>query len=192
MKFADIAEMVRNRLPKAVVSVVSDAVDPWIETTSSSLVALCQFLRDEEPLRFDMLHLVSAVDEWTPLKPPKKNPKTGEILAPGDDPNRPDPGFTVVYHMSSLANQHTLVVKVRVPRWQNAKGPKNDTNLPALPSVSGIWPAANWHEREVYDLSGVTFTDHPDLRRILCADDWVGHPLRKDYAEPKAYHGIEH
>ncbi len=192
MKFADIVTTIQNRMPKSVVAVVADAVDPWVETTAETLVALCQFLRDEESLRFDMLQLITAVDEWTPLKPPKKNPKTGEILVPGDDPNRPDPGFTVVYHLSSLANQHTFVVKVRVPRWQNAKGPKNDTNLPSLPSVSSVWAAADWHEREVYDLSGVIFANHPDLRRILCAEDWVGRPLRKDYTEPKAYHGVEH
>jgi NADH-quinone oxidoreductase subunit C len=59
-----------------------------------------------------------------------------------------------------------------------------------VPSVSAIWPAADWHEREVYDLTGVWFTDHPDLRRILLAEDWVGYPLRKDYEYPLEYHGI--
>jgi NADH-quinone oxidoreductase subunit C len=53
-----------------------------------------------------------------------------------------------------------------------------------------VWRTADWHEREVYDLSGVNFTGHPDLRRILCPEDWVGHPLRKDYEMPLDYHGI--
>jgi NADH-quinone oxidoreductase subunit C len=64
------------------------------------------------------------------------------------------------------------------------------TELPEVPSVSGIWSTADWHEREVYDLSGVNFTGHPNLRRILCPEDWVGHPLRKDYEMPLEYHGI--
>ena len=57
-------------------------------------------------------------------------------------------------------------------------------------SVSGVWPTADWHERETYDLVGVRFTGHPNLVRILCPEDWVGHPLRKDYEMPLEYHGI--
>ncbi len=59
-----------------------------------------------------------------------------------------------------------------------------------VPSVSYVWPAANWHEREAYDLIGVRFDHHPDLRRILLPEDWIGHPLRKDYHFPESYHGI--
>ena len=70
--------------------------------------------------------------------------------------------------------------------WRNNEAGE----LPEVPSVSGLWSTADWHEREVYDLSGVYFTDHPNLRRILCPEDWVGHPLRKDYQMPLEYHGI--
>ena len=59
-----------------------------------------------------------------------------------------------------------------------------------VPSVAGIWRTADWHEREVYDLSGIWFTDHPNMVRILLAEDWQGHPLRKDYEYPLEYHGI--
>ena len=59
-----------------------------------------------------------------------------------------------------------------------------------VPSVCSIWRTADWHEREVYDLSGVNFVGHPDLCRILCPEDWVGHPLRRDYEMPLEYHGI--
>lgn len=86
------------------------------------------------------------------------------------------PRFEVVYHLYSLQHQRRLRLKVRVNEGQ------------AVPSVTGIWETANWHEREVYDLFGVPFEGHPDLRRILMPDDWEGHPLRKDYpaeASPK-------
>ena len=85
----------------------------------------------------------------------------------------------VVSHLYSYPHRHKIVVKVDVPREN-----------PTMPSVEGIWKAANWHEREIYDLLGVTFTGHPDLRRLLMPEDWVGHPLRKDFVEPEEYHGI--
>ena len=62
--------------------------------------------------------------------------------------------------------------------------------LPEVPTVCGVWKTADWQEREVFDLLGVAFVGHPDPRRILLADDWVGHPLRKDYEFPLEYHGI--
>jgi len=65
-----------------------------------------------------------------------------------------------------------------------------DRNAPKIPSVADVWPAAEWHEREAFDMMGIEFTDHPDPRRILCPEDWEGFPLRKDYAFPVEYHGI--
>jgi NADH-quinone oxidoreductase subunit C len=81
----------------------------------------------------------------------------------------PSPRFEVVYHLYSLAHKRRLRLKVRVHEGQ------------AVPSVTGVWETANWHEREVFDLFGVRFEGHPDPRRILMPDDWEGHPLRKDY-----------
>ena len=63
--------------------------------------------------------------------------------------------------------------------------------LPQVPSVSSIWKTADWHEREAFDLVGIEFTNHPDLRRILLPSDWEGYPLRKDYKEQEEYHGIK-
>ena len=83
------------------------------------------------------------------------------------------PRFDVVYQLLSLSNQCVLRLKVRV-------GEKGEEH-PSVPSVCGIWPGANWYEREVYDLFGIEFADHPDLRRILMPPDWTTHPLRKDY-----------
>jgi len=85
-----------------------------------------------------------------------------------------------VYHIASTAHRHTVTLKVQVP-----------AEKAEIPSVADIWPAANWHEREAYDLIGITFTGHPDLRRILLPDDWPGHPLRKDFKVPEFYHGMK-
>ncbi len=83
----------------------------------------------------------------------------------------PDRGvIELVYYLRSLSDQRELKLRTEVSR----QGGEID-------SVCGIWPAANWHEREIFDLFGVKFTGHPDLRRILLPEDWVGHPLLKDY-----------
>ncbi len=80
------------------------------------------------------------------------------------------PRFEVVYHLYSTAQNHRLRVKVQV-----------DEKDAEVPSLTGLWPAANWFEREVWDMFGIRFTNHPDLRRILMYEEFVGYPLRKDY-----------
>ena len=82
----------------------------------------------------------------------------------------------VVYVLYSMAHRHRFTLKVKLPR----EGPKVHT-------VESCWSVANWHEREAYDLLGVVFEGHSDLRRILLPDDWEGHPLRKDYKTPATY-----
>ena len=90
-----------------------------------------------------------------------------------------DDKFAVVHDLYSYDLKHTFCVKVFCPRSD-----------PHVPSVADLWPAADWHEREAFDMFGIVFDGHPDLRRILCADDWEGFPLRKDYVFPREYHGI--
>jgi NADH-quinone oxidoreductase subunit C len=85
----------------------------------------------------------------------------------------------VVYHLFSYRHRHWVVLKVSVPRQD-----------PKLPTVETVWKAANWLEREAYDLMGLEFAGHSDLRRLLMPEDWIGHPLRKDFVEPEEYHGI--
>lgn len=86
----------------------------------------------------------------------------------------------VVYHLYSMTYNHKIVLKVNASNEQ-----------PTVPSVARIWATANWHEREAYDLFGIIFDSHPDLRRILLPEDWEGHPLRKDYVPQKQYKGID-
>lgn len=81
-----------------------------------------------------------------------------------------EPRFEIVYSLYSLSTRRRIVVKAQV----------GEEDL-VIDSAAGVWPAANWPEREIYDLYGISFSNHPDLRRIMMPDDWVGHPLRKDY-----------
>jgi NADH-quinone oxidoreductase subunit C len=87
--------------------------------------------------------------------------------------------IVVVYHFYSHAHRHRIIAKAYLPR-----------EAPSIGTLSALWSVALWQERECYDLLGVRFEGHPDLRRVLLPDDWEGHPLRKDYAENSAYHGI--
>jgi len=173
MEIPAILERLQQRFDADVVASDLEAVDPWIEVTASGLVEVCRLLRDEPDLRFNMLHCISGVDYFEPDA--KKAAKVDW-----------EPHMELLYHLSSLVHKHRLVLKVSLPRWRDDV----EGQLPEAPSVSGLWSTADWHEREVYDLSGVRFTGHPDLERILLPEDWQGHPLRKDYQPPTEYHGI--
>ena len=91
-----------------------------------------------------------------------------------------DGNLGVVYHIYSMEKRHRIVIKVKVPKEK-----------PEMPSVEPVWKTANWHEREVFDLFGIVFHDHPDMRRILLPDDWEGYPLRKDYKVQEYYRGFK-
>ncbi len=150
-----------------------EAIDPWIEVNPQDIVEVCEFLKHDERLQFDHLNNLTGVDYFEP--DPKKASKFGH-----------DPHVEVVYHLSSIELKHRLVVKAILPRWKDDQ----EGNLPEIPSVCGIWAIADWHERETFDLVGIQFIGHPNLRRILCPEDWEGHALRKDYEMPLEYHGI--
>jgi len=82
----------------------------------------------------------------------------------------------VVYVVYSMTHHHRYTLKCRLPR-----------EAPHLETVESVWAVANWHEREAYDMFGIVFDGHSDMRRILCPDDWEGYPLRKDYKAPESY-----
>ncbi|HEY7309360.1 MAG TPA: NADH-quinone oxidoreductase subunit C [Gemmataceae bacterium] len=195
MTAADIAALLEQKFGPSIKSKNLTAIDPFVVVDAAAVLDVGRFLKQDDRLQFDLLNCISGVDYLEP--DPKKAPKAGF-----------DPHLEVVYHLSSFRHRHRFVVKVILPRWKEKKtselpeatSPKcyqpatslenNPGELPEVPSVTSLWATANWHEREVYDLSGVWFTGHPELTRILLADDWVGHPLRKDYEYPLEYHGI--
>lgn len=146
---------------ETIVSVEESGLQPALVIDPGKLVAVCGFLRDHEQTYFDFLSCISAVDHG----------EEAEL-------------FSVVYHLASIPFQHQLTLKVVVSNDRRLD------NLPVVPTVSGVWRTADWHEREAFDLMGIYFAGHPDLRRILLPEDWEGYPLRKDYKEADTYHGI--
>jgi NADH-quinone oxidoreductase subunit C len=173
MTSAEIIAVLETEIGSKIKSKNADAIDSFIVVEPADLVAVSTVLRDQPRLKFDILNCISGVD-YLELDP-KKVAKAGF-----------EPHFEVVYHVSSITHTHRFVFKVLLPRWKDNK----PGELPEVPTLTGVWAAADWHEREAFDLTGVMFVGHPDLRRILLADDWVGHPLRKDYEFPLEYHGI--
>ncbi|MDZ4819808.1 MAG: NADH-quinone oxidoreductase subunit C [Planctomycetota bacterium] len=166
-------ERLKQNLGEIITGSNMEAIDPWIEVSPAGLRTLCKYLKNEPDLQFDMLNCISGVDYFEPDA--KKAAKVDW-----------QPHTEVVYHLWSVPNRMSLVLKVMLPRWKDDRAGE----IPELDTVSDIWRTADWHEREVYDLSGIHFVGHPNLRRILCPEDWVGYPLRRDYEMPLEYHGI--
>jgi NADH-quinone oxidoreductase subunit C len=147
-----ILQRLRDRLGAAVVETHEHRGDTTAVVDGAAVVAVLRACRDEPALAFDVLMDLTAVDYQR-------------------YPGREDgPRFEVVYHLYSLAHNHRLRVKVRV-----------DEDDATVPTAVDLWPIANWLEREVWDMFGIRFAGHPDLRRLLMYEEFVGHPLRKDY-----------
>lgn len=162
---AQLATQVTAALGEAAVrKAVTETHQPWLEVHPDHLLAVCQWLRESPDWYFDLLECLTGVDEG------------------------PEGQIGVVYHLVSVVRGHRLVLKCMVER---DSGTEATQHLPALPSLTGLWRTADWHEREAYDLVGIYFTGHPDLRRILMPEDWPGHPLRKDYQNPDFYHNVQ-
>ncbi|GGG93088.1 hypothetical protein GCM10007415_29880 [Parapedobacter pyrenivorans] len=144
-----------------VIADEQSVLQPALTVAKEALPQVCLFLRDHQETYFDFLSCISAVDDG---------------VTAGT--------FTVVYHLASIPYNQQLTLKVIV------QNDRQLDNLPVIPTVSEVWRTAEWHEREAFDLVGIYFEGHRDLRRILLPDDWEGYPLRKDYKEAEAYHGI--
>jgi len=149
-----------DAMPDAVVATHAQHGDATAIVDPARVVAVLRFLRDAAGLDFDMLSDLCAADYLG---------YAAERSVPGDAPR-----FEVVYHLFSTKHLHRVRVKAAVPE------------VPAqIDSAVEIWPAANWMEREVFDLYGIRFRNHPDLRRLLLYEEFEGHPLRKDYPKER-------
>lgn len=155
----------RERFGSALLGFTGERDQTCVHVKRDAARALLAFLRDDPAARFEMLTDLTAVDflRWPDEFPPEKG-GVPELIA------RPPERFAIVYQLLSLAHNARLRVRAGVP--------EEDCGLP---TAADLWPAAGWAEREVFDLFGVEFRGHPDLRRILMPDDYSGHPLRKDY-----------
>lgn len=161
MTFSDITDLLTTQFSTDLRPNTQN-IQPFLTVPADQLVELCQCLRDDERLFFDLLACITAIDN---------GPETDTM--------------DVIYNLTSIPYEHDLMLKVVLPRNSQR------TTLPSVPSVAHIWRTADWHEREAFDLVGIHFDNHPDLRRILLPADWIGHPLRTDYQEPEQYHGIK-
>ncbi|MBM4074559.1 MAG: NADH-quinone oxidoreductase subunit C [Planctomycetes bacterium] len=172
MRIEDIHQKLVGKFGSNVILELKTGVkDPWIEVIADRIADVAKYLHDDSDISLDALNDLCAAD-WLETDPKKKNPC--------------EPHVEVVYHLYSYTHRHWCKLKVKVPRWKNGQ----PGSIPDVPTVSGVWGIADWHEREAYDLVGVNFVDHPNMRRILCPEDWEGHPLRKDYEFPLEYHGV--
>jgi NADH-quinone oxidoreductase subunit C len=143
------------------------------------LLAVCQALRDEAPFHFDMLidvcgvdYLTYGQDDWETTQAASQGFDRGVETGQAKEQvaSWTKPRFAVVYHLLSIKKNHRLRLKVYLP--------EDDVTIN---SVIEIWPAANWFEREAFDMFGILFKNHPDLRRLLTDYNFVGHPFRKDF-----------
>ncbi|MGH9363736.1 MAG: NADH-quinone oxidoreductase subunit C, partial [Thermoanaerobaculia bacterium] len=158
------AEKLRARLSGSPLSGRAEVKDldlPTLEVAPEAWPELARFLRDDTQCRFDLFLDMAGVDN----------------LRRRGCPTR----FEAVTHLHSLPRNEHVRVKVLLP----------DPESPRLPTVSDVWPAADWYEREAWDLFGFEFEGHPNLRRLLCHDAFVGHPLRKDYAAGQRWFATE-
>lgn len=169
----EIAELLTKEFGDAIVDGLFDTAHPRVSVTADAWPDIATFLRDDSRLGFNFLRCITALDML----------EDDKLCAVYDLHAIQFAGDT-----AAASFVHGFSVQVCVPR-----------NDPRIPSVANVWRAADWHEREAYDLMGILFENHPDSvvdhlgkhpRRILCPDDWEGHPLRKDYMFPMEYHGI--
>jgi len=185
-RYSLLAQAIEDRLGEKITRLASSCGELGYQLDAAALVECCRVLRDDEALHFEMLMDVCGVDylaygrdEWQTESATGTGFSRGVLReadqpiesADGDMTEYEPPGrFAVVYHLLSITHNHRLRLKVY---------PQGDP--PVLDSVTGIWNSADWYEREAFDLYGILFRGHPDLRRLLTDYGFIGHPFRKDF-----------
>ena len=179
-----LVETLGQRFPDAVAGSHTYRGDATVILHRGSLLEVARFLRDDPALQMNYLMDLTAVDYSAFGKKPTPAffPSSGVSVRtspeiPDEDPWPGPPGtsrFAVVYHFYSMAHKHRLRLVVPVEEADAV-----------VDSLCSLWPGANWLEREVWDMFGISFRGHPDLKRILMYDEFEGHPLRKDYPVKK-------
>jgi len=149
---AQILESLKEKFGGRLLETHEFRGDETVSVEKKHLLELLRFLKEDPGFDFNILMDLTAVDYST--------------FGDREDPAR----FEVVYHLYSLEKNHRLRLKVPV-----------EEKDPVVPSATALWPAADWYEREIWDMFGIRFEGHPNLKRILLYQEFVGHPLRKDY-----------
>ena len=162
METEEIKSLIESTIQECTVEIIEGNLIPTLTVSAEKIEQVAQLLYTHKDLYYDLLSNITAVDNGI---------EEGTL--------------EVIYNLYSIPFNKQLMVKVVLSRNEN------NEQLPEIPSVSSVWKAANWHEREAFDLMGIQFTNHPDHRRILLPTDWVGYPLRKDYTDQEKYHGVK-
>lgn len=163
MSFDDIKLLLTQKFGEDVITGEErTGLQPALLINPDRIAEVCLELRDNPNTYFDFLSCLTGMDYGVE-----------------------DGRLGVVYHLSSIPYHLQLTLKVSKPNN------RNEDELPSFPSVTSVYRTADWHERETFDLVGIYFEGHPDLRRILLPDDWEGYPLRKDYKAAEYYKGIK-
>jgi NADH-quinone oxidoreductase subunit C len=179
-----LSDAIARALPDGLIAVPNHAAELTFEVPAERLLELATALRDHQELKFEMCMDVCGVDyleygraEWTTQSATSSGFSRGvarrNVQEDGVAPGRRlgAPRFAVVYHLLSIAHNHRVRLRVFCP----------DDSQPMVDSVTGIWASADWFERETFDMFGILFKGHPDLRRLLTDYGFIGHPFRKDF-----------
>ncbi|TSA26560.1 MAG: NADH-quinone oxidoreductase subunit C [Ignavibacteriales bacterium] len=171
-KTEEIFELLKTEFCEVILGLDKETpTEPIISVDSMQVHNVGAFLRDNDELNFDSLMVLSGVDDANGIK--VKDEDGIDMISGGT--------LSVYYHLHSTSWKHKITLKISTPR-QN----------PKVESVYNVWRTSDWHEREAFDMFGIIFLNHPDLRRILMPYDWeAGYPLRKDYKNPEFYKGMK-
>jgi NADH-quinone oxidoreductase subunit C len=157
----EIKDLLIKEFGEAIILDEVPGLMPIIKVPSTEISKIADFLKNNENCYFDSLSCITGIDNG-----PEKD--TMELM----------------YVLNSIPFGHKITLQCVISR--NTAG----GDMPTIPTVSNVWHSANWDEREIFDLLGIEFIGHPNMRRILMPEDWLGYPLRKDYLQQETYHGI--